>query len=41
LVAPSLPGTQFVCRVATIEGRRRPPSADPADHEDLLLAEAP
>jgi DMSO/TMAO reductase YedYZ molybdopterin-dependent catalytic subunit len=41
LVAPSLSGTRFVRRVATIEGRRLPPSADPADHEDLLLAEAP
>jgi len=30
-----------VRRVATIEGRRLPPSADPEDHEDLLLAETP
>ena len=41
LVAPSLSGTRFVRRVATIEGRRLPPSADPEDHEDLLLAETP
>ncbi|WP_049926578.1 hypothetical protein [Natronomonas moolapensis] len=41
LVAPSLSGTRFVRRVATIGGRRLAPSADPADHEDLLLAAAP
>jgi len=41
LVAPSLSGTRFVRRVAAIEGKRLPPSADPEEHEDLLMAETP
>jgi len=41
LVAPSLSGTRLVRRVATIEGERLPPSADPESYEDLLLADAP
>ncbi len=41
LVAPSLSGTRLVRRVATIEGKRLSPSADPEEYEDLLLAEAP